>query len=195
MKDLVPTAAGAGTGAATTLALWGAVQVAAHASTGTAIATLYGAASGSAGWQWFGGGSLAAGGGGMAAGHLVLPGIGTAIAVVVSATMSHKQANQLAEEYKKLEGANSAKEKSLASLCSNCKKVGDLESKLDGEAEKLWDVIRSTRRKLFRFGILSHWSRLISIWIRGYYYRRDELSMIDTLGRTVEAFLSEFRTI
>jgi len=195
MKHLVPTAVGAGAGAATSLALWGAVQVAAHAPTGTAMATLYGAAAGNAGWAWFGGGSLAAGGGGMAAGHLVLPGIGSAIAVAVSATMSHKEANRLAGECKKLEGANSANEKSLANLSSNCKKVGDLESKLDGEAEKLWDVISSTRRKLFRFGILSHWIRLVRMWIRGNYYRQDELSLIDKLGRAVEAFLSEFKTI
>ena len=67
-KELAITAGGSGLGTGTAVAGWGAVQVFAHASTGTALATIHGAAATSAGWAWFGGGSLAAGGGGMALG-------------------------------------------------------------------------------------------------------------------------------
>lgn len=35
------------------------------------------------------------GGGGMALGHFVLPGIGTAVAVAVSSTLSHREANRI----------------------------------------------------------------------------------------------------
>lgn len=55
-KELAITAGGLGLGTGTAVAGWGAVQVLAHASTGTAMATLHGAAATSAGWAWFGAG-------------------------------------------------------------------------------------------------------------------------------------------
>jgi hypothetical protein len=187
--------AGAGTGTAAALTSWGVVQVGAHASTGTAMAALHGAAAANAGWAWFGGGSLAAGGGGMAAGHLVLPGIGTAIAVAVSATIAHREANRLVEECEKLEGANSTNQKSLSKVDADLGKVRGLEIKLGTEAEKLRNLVRLTRRRLFAFGIFSHFFRLIRFRIRGYYYKSDELFLIDDLGNTVATFLSKFETI
>ena len=60
------------------LSYFGAIGIATSigtASTGTAIASLSGAAAENAILAWFGGGSLAAGGGGMALGSLVLSGI------------------------------------------------------------------------------------------------------------------------
>jgi len=59
-----------------------AVSAYAAASTGTAIATLHGAAATNAMLAWLGGGSLAAGGGGIAAGTAVLTGITYATAGV-----------------------------------------------------------------------------------------------------------------
>jgi len=56
------------------------------------MAPLHGAAAANAGWAWLGGGALAAGGGGMALGHLILPGIGTAVAVTASSVLSHREA-------------------------------------------------------------------------------------------------------
>jgi hypothetical protein len=60
-RSFLQTATGAGAGRAAAAGLWGAVQILAHASTGAAMASLHGAAATSAGWAWFGGGSLAAG--------------------------------------------------------------------------------------------------------------------------------------
>jgi hypothetical protein len=91
------TLAGAAAGTAVAATSWGVVQIVGHAATGTAMIGLHGAAAANAGWAWFGGGSLAAGGGGVAAGHLVLPGIGTAIAVAVSSVVSYNEANKLSE--------------------------------------------------------------------------------------------------
>ncbi|WP_155849535.1 hypothetical protein [Arthrobacter sp. H20] len=67
--------AGAGVGAGTAAGVFAAVSAVATASTGTAIASLSGAAASSATLAWLGGGSLAAGGLGVAGGTVVLTGI------------------------------------------------------------------------------------------------------------------------
>lgn len=64
-----------GAGALAGVATYGGAMMFASASTGTAIATLSGAAATNATLAWFGGGSLAAGGMGMAGGTMVLGGI------------------------------------------------------------------------------------------------------------------------
>ena len=55
-QSFLRTATGAGAGTATAAGLWGAAQLLGHASTGTAMATLHGAAASNAGWALFGGG-------------------------------------------------------------------------------------------------------------------------------------------
>lgn len=74
---------GAASGALMGLGAYGSVGMLASASTGTAIASLSGAAATNATLAWLGGGSLAAGGFGMAGGMVVLGGLvaGPAIAI------------------------------------------------------------------------------------------------------------------
>lgn len=67
-----------GAASAAPAAVTGAVTALASASTGTAIASLHGAAATNAVLAWLGGGSIAAGGGGMAAGAATLATITTA---------------------------------------------------------------------------------------------------------------------
>ena len=76
-------ASGAVSGALMGLGAYGSVGMLASASTGTAIASLSGAAATNATLAWLGGGSLAAGGLGMAGGMVVLGGLvaGPAIAI------------------------------------------------------------------------------------------------------------------
>ena len=76
-------ASGAASGALMGLGAYGSVGMLASASTGTAIASLSGAAATIATLAWLGGGSLAAGGFGMAGGMVVLGGLvaGPAIAI------------------------------------------------------------------------------------------------------------------
>ncbi len=76
-------AAGVAGGAATAFGAYGAAQLLATASTGTAISTLSGAAATNATLAFFGGGSLAAGGMGMAGGAMVLGGIVAGPALLV----------------------------------------------------------------------------------------------------------------
>lgn len=86
-----------GAGALVGVASYGGAMMFASASTGTAIATLSGAAATNATLAFFGGGSLAAGGAGMAGGAMVLGGLvaGPALAVfgfVMSAAADKKLA-------------------------------------------------------------------------------------------------------
>lgn len=75
--------AGAAGGALTAIGAYGAAQTFAAASTGTAIASLSGAAATNATLAFFGGGSLAAGGLGMAGGMIVLGGLVAGPALLV----------------------------------------------------------------------------------------------------------------
>ncbi|MBR6283013.1 MAG: hypothetical protein IKR25_01795 [Muribaculaceae bacterium] len=84
----------------------GAVSTFASASTGTAIASLHGAAATNATLAWLGGGSLASGGGGVALGSTVLTGITAAstgivalVGIGIVAGMIYSKKLTQAEEY------------------------------------------------------------------------------------------------
>ena len=96
-------AAGAVGGALTALGAYGAAMTFASASTGTAIASLSGAAATNATLAFFGGGSLAAGGLGMAGGMAVLGGLVAGPALMVMGMITG------AKSQEKLENALSNK--------------------------------------------------------------------------------------
>lgn len=73
------------------------------ASTGTAIASLAGAAKTSATLAWLGGGSLAAGGGGMALGAAATVGLACLPALGIGAVLSRRSARELAREYTRID--------------------------------------------------------------------------------------------
>lgn len=81
-------------GAFSGLAVYGSIPLVATASTGTAIASLSGAAATNATLAWLGGGSLAAGGFGMAGGMAALAGIVAAPALAVGGFMLAGQAEE-----------------------------------------------------------------------------------------------------
>lgn len=85
-----------GAGAAAASAVYGAVGLLGAASTGTAIASLSGAAASSATMAWLGGGALAAGGGGMALGTVVLGGLVAGPALLVGASCSQRRSRRSA---------------------------------------------------------------------------------------------------
>ena len=106
MKDIVGGGIAAlGSGALAGLGALGGVSMLATASTGTAIATLSGAAATNATLAWLGGGSLAAGGFGMAGGMAVLGGIvaGPVLAVggLVAASKAEEAKYTAYENYDK----------------------------------------------------------------------------------------------
>ena len=116
-------AAGAVGGALTALGAYGAATTFASASTGTAIATLSGAAASNATLAFFGGGSLAAGGLGMAGGMVVLGGLVAGPALMVMGMITG------AKSQEKLENALSNKAQadeiveSLNAASSQCSAV------------------------------------------------------------------------
>ena len=87
-----------GAGAATAAGVYGAVSLLGTASTGTAIATLSGAAAKSATLAWLGGGAIAAGGGGMALGTMVLGGVVAGPALLVAGLFAHSKAEKVETE-------------------------------------------------------------------------------------------------
>lgn len=116
---------GAMAGALTAFGAYGAAGVLASASTGTAIASLSGAAATNATLAFFGGGSLAAGGLGIAGGTMVLGGLvaGPALAVLgfVVGAKASKNLNQALSN--KAEAEAFAEEmRSAADLCNGIRR-------------------------------------------------------------------------
>jgi hypothetical protein len=188
-----PTVAGLGAGAIASTGSWAAVQITAHASTGATMAGLHGIAASNAGWAWFGGGSLAAGGGGMALGHLILPGIGSVVAVAVSAKMSHSEADKVENFCRQLTSANEENTSLLSKSNSQVSYLNNLETRLLFEDNNLTTVMHKARRRLFKFGYLSHLWRLLIFWLRGYYYKSEELIFLDELSAAASKFVNAFK--
>jgi len=114
-------ASGAVAGALTAFGAYGAATTLATASTGTAIASLSGAAATNATLAFFGGGSLAAGGLGVAGGTAVLGGMvaGPALAIL-GIVMSAKASKKLDEAYSnKAQAEKIAAELSAATVMCN----------------------------------------------------------------------------
>lgn len=118
-------ASGAMAGALTAFGAYGAAGALATASTGTAIASLGGAAATNATLAFFGGGSLAAGGLGIAGGTAVLGGLvaGPALAVL-GVVVGAKASANLDRAYSNLSKANEFKEEMDAAsvLCIGIRK-------------------------------------------------------------------------
>ena len=114
-------ASGAALGAVTAFGAWGGAMAFGAASTGTAIATLSGAAATNATLAFFGGGALAAGGLGMAGGMAVLGGLaaGPALAVMGFVMGAKASANRDAA-YSNLAKASEIEEemKTIRVLCN-----------------------------------------------------------------------------
>ena len=186
------TVAGGAAGTAFAATSWGLVQVLGHTSTGTAIAGLHGAAAWNGGWAWFGGGSLASGGGGIAAGHMVLPGIGTAVAVAVSSYLSHKEANKLAAACDEIEQANDKNQKALATLNTQTRALQNLARKVCLEHRALADNVDEIYRRTLPLGLLSHLIRLIVALFTGNYFKAHEYRSIEQLEFAVQSFMEAF---
>ena len=126
------TASGAIAGAAVAFGAYGAAGALATASTGTAIATLSGAAATNATLAFFGGGALAAGGLGVAGGTMVLGGLvaGPALAVL-GFVMGAKASSNLDNARSNLATAKKVKAELavLITTCNGIKKRSDLFTK------------------------------------------------------------------
>ncbi len=155
-----------GSGALAGVACYGGAMTLASASTGTAIASLSGAAATNATLAWFGGGSLAAGGLGIAGGTAVLGGVVAAPVLAVAgmvmaskarenlanARKNYSEAKLAAEEMNsaanKVEAINSVAEEFIYILQELDSKMTIIQDKLENilvDMSELW-----LRRSLFQ---------------------------------------------
>lgn len=132
------SSAALGAGAVVGVAAYGGAMMLGHASTGTAIAALHGAAAKNALLAWFGGGAKAAGGLGMAGGKLVLGGVIAAPIFAVAglimdakakeklanAEMIHSEAKEAAEKMGIMETTLSGIETIASDYTTFIKEVG-----------------------------------------------------------------------
>ena len=120
---------GAGAGALTAFGAYGATMAFGAASTGTAIASLSGAAATNATLAFLGGGALAAGGGGMALGSVVLGGAvaGPALAIL-GGIMNASASKNLDNAYSNLAEAEKLAEelKVVRTLCNAIAERADM---------------------------------------------------------------------
>lgn len=115
-----------GAGALAGIASYGGAMMFASASTGTAIASLSGAAATNATLAWFGGGSLAAGGLGVAGGTVVLGGVVAApVLAVAGFIMEAKSQEKLAQAQKVYAEAENAAAK-MATMTSALKAIYEI---------------------------------------------------------------------
>ena len=115
-----------GAGALAGVASYGGAMMFASASTGTAIASLSGAAATNATLAWFGGGSLAAGGLGVAGGTLVLGGVVVAPVLAVAGFIMAAKAEENLAQARKTYAEVAAKVEEMGLLVDFMVKVEDL---------------------------------------------------------------------
>lgn len=115
-----------GAGALAGIASYGGAMMFASASTGTAIATLSGAAATNATLAWFGGGALAAGGFGMAGGTLVLGGIVAGPALAVAGFLMDAKAKERLAHAKEMQAQAEVAVEQMDTMTDFIKRVAEI---------------------------------------------------------------------
>lgn len=169
-------------GTSTALGAWALVGSYGAASTGTALASLSGAAAQSATLAWFGGGSLAAGGAGAAGGAVVIGGVVAIPALAVMAVLAHSRANK---QIAKIEIEASKVEKAIDDMMK-LELVVDLAER---RACELIDALRKGRsafehvlrdafHRLYPRGLVSRIYRWIRKTFGLGYFQPDEIPLV-----------------
>lgn len=182
-------AKGLGAGILTGLGAYGAVGALASASTGTAIASLSGAAATNATLAWLGGGSLAAGGGGMALGTAVLGGLvaGPLIAVggFVMNSAAEKNLTQAREFEEEADIAIAQMEAAKLALSGIRERTAELTETLEKISLQFNsvadDLMLNENNRFIRF--------IKKIFSRKNVCNSKELSVLLMLGKTLKNLL------
>lgn len=132
-------------GATTAVAAYGLVGALASAGTGTAIATLGGAAAQSATLAWLGGGALAAGGGGVALGTAVMGGLiaGPAVAVAgfVASAKAAEVENEIEREISNLQQDQAEKILVIEKLKASNARIAEVKESTNRVSKELTSLI------------------------------------------------------
>lgn len=171
---------------------WGLVSIIGSASTGTAIATLSGAAATNATLAWFGGGALAAGGAGMSGGMMVLGGIVAAPMIFFATKKAYEKAEQLEQATQELKAAFPELEQLLVSANEQQAEVKVYTERMRTlcdnyvfEAQTLMTLIHPKGR----------WSRFYQ-WLRRLFglsvLSENQAKAIDSLSNKTHMLLANF---
>jgi hypothetical protein len=178
-------AKGTSAGLSTALGTWALVGTLGSASTGTAIASLSGAAATNATLAWLGGGALAAGGGGMATGAVVLGGIVLLPALAIMGIFSHIGASKKIAE---IQEAGVQAIKAVATYKQTLLSLNALQRRGDevrGAVERAGDVYEreyhSAYSELFPWGIFSRARRTIRRIVGRPFFNDQDLRVISPL--------------
>ncbi len=128
----------------------------------------------------------------MAAGHLVLPGIATVVAVVVTSYFSHSEANQIASRCEEVEAVNDKNQKALFVLHTQTRLVQKLQDKVALEHRALAEHVDEIYNRIHPYGIWSHLTRLIIAFFTGNYFKPHEYRLVQQLETAVYNFMDAF---
>ena len=186
------TVQGAGLGASAAVGSWAMVGLLGSASTGTAIATLSGAAATNATLAWFGGGALAAGGGGMAAGMVTIGGIIALPLIAFSAWTTHSKASEVEQHTIGITQAIEQLEPMIEPIKQRYHLVQDNHKRLKHAHNQLERVFLRVKKQLFPIFVFSHLARLIRGIFGHGYYLSSEQPQLDQLNDAVQEFSALF---
>lgn len=179
-------------GASTAMGAWALAGSYGVASTGTALASLSGAAAQSATLAWFGGGSLAAGGAGAAGGAALIGGVVAVPALAVVAILAHSRANK---QIAQIARDSATIEKAINDMMSLALVIDLTEQRareligVVGKARAAFEhEFRQTYRRLYSWGWLSRGWRWIRKKLGLGYFRPDELEAVQGILKVAAEF-------
>ena len=165
---------------------WTLVSMFGTASTGTAIASLSGAAAHNSILAWFGGGAIAAGGGGMAAGTVVVGAIVALPIIVFSSYKTHSSATEIEAKNEEL----ASKIPELIDKNYELREFNeDIESQLSIlhlHYEKISKVNDYVYKIVYPNGKMSKVKRDIKSFFNKDFYTQEEVETIDGLVQAIK---------
>lgn len=176
---------GGAVGGLAAVGTWTFVATFGTASTGTAIATLSGAAAHNAILASIGGGALAAGGGGMAAGTALLGVMIAAPIVVFSSYKTHKSANELEEKVQDINIESQKVSQVNNNLLNIQQATDDYAHYLHGKFQKINEINHEVEKLIYPNGVFSKAKRSIKEVFNQDFYTREEAEGIDRLLKAV----------
>lgn len=192
-SEVKAAAGGMSAGSAAVIGSWSVVSVLGTASTGTAIATLSGAAATNATFAWFGGGALAAGGAGIAGGTALLGGVALAPVIGFMSWHSRAKAEQVVEETNRLKVELHKLGQAIEQHSARFAAADAAKGRLIAPAEELICVQRQVQGQLFPVWFLSYGVRIVRSWFGQPFYREDELAQLDELSEAIVNFETVWR--
>lgn len=156
------------------------------ASTGTAIATLSGAAAHNAILAYIGGGTLAAGGGGIAGGTAMLGAIVAVPIILFSSYKTHKSATELNDKIVDIENQTSKVVEGNQQLYDLNSAINERINYLAYKHKKMCEINKEVEKLIYPHGIFSKTRRTIKEVFNQDFYTREEAEGIDRLLQAID---------